>query len=66
VHQLWGSAVGSALLVWGGAELGRGLEYWRGVLGLVIMLVMVLAPSGVLGGLQMLRVRWMPPKGGHT
>jgi branched-chain amino acid transport system permease protein len=66
VHQLWGSAVGSVLLVWGGAELGRGLEYWRGVLGLVIMLVMVLAPSGVLGGLQMLRVRWMPPKGGHT
>ena len=66
VHQLWGSAVGSALLVWGGAELGRGLEYWRGVLGLVIMLVMVLAPSGVLGGLQMLRVRWMPPKGGRT
>ena len=34
------------------AELGRGLEYWRGVLGAVIMLVMVLSPSGVLGGLQ--------------
>jgi branched-chain amino acid transport system permease protein len=58
VHQLWGSAVGSALLVWGGAELGQGLDYWRGVLGLVIMLVMVLAPSGVLGGLQSLWVRW--------
>jgi len=52
VHQLWGSAVGSALLVWGGAELGQGLDYWRGVLGLVIMLVMVLAPSGVLGAVQ--------------
>jgi branched-chain amino acid transport system permease protein len=65
VHQLWGSAVGSALLVWGGAELGQGLEYWRGVLGLVIMGVMVLAPSGVLGGLQMLRVRWMPLQGGR-
>jgi len=35
-------------------------------LGLVIMLVMVLAPSGVQGGLQMLTVRWMPPKGGRT
>ena len=52
VHQLWGALVGSALLVWGGAELGRGLDYWRGVLGLVIMGVMVLSPSGVLGGLQ--------------
>jgi len=54
VHQLWGALVGSALLVWGGAELGRGLEYWRGVLGVVIMLVMVLSPSGVLGGVQTL------------
>lgn len=51
VHQLWGSLLGSALLVWGGAELGRGFEYWRGVLGLVIMLVMVLAPSGLMAGL---------------
>ena len=58
VHQLWGAALGSALLVWGGAELGQGLDYWRGVLGLVIMLVMVLAPSGVLGGLQMLLARF--------
>jgi branched-chain amino acid transport system permease protein len=58
VHQLWGAAVGSALLVWGGAELGQGLDYWRGALGLVIMLVMVLAPSGVLGGLQSLLAGW--------
>ena len=63
VHQLWGALVGSALLVWGGAELGRGLEYWRGVLGVVIMLVMVLSPSGVLGGLQALWLRWRPRKG---
>ncbi len=58
VHQLWGALVGSALLVWGGAELGRGLEYWRGVLGVVIMLVMVLSPSGVLGGVQAVWKRW--------
>jgi branched-chain amino acid transport system permease protein len=66
VHQLWGAAVGSALLVWGGAALGQGLEYWRGVLGLVIMGVMVLAPSGVLGGVQMLMARFVPPKGERT
>ena len=63
VHQLWGAAVGSALLVWGGAELGQGLDYWRGVLGLVIMAVMVLAPSGVLGGLQRGLARWGKAKG---
>ena len=58
VHHLWGALLGSVMLVWGGAELGRGLEYWRGVLGAVIMLVMVLSPSGVLGGLQSLWSRW--------
>ena len=52
VHQLWGAAVGSVLLVWGGAELGQGLDYWRGILGLVIMGVMVLAPGGVMGAWQ--------------
>lgn len=58
VHQLWGALVGSALLVWGGAELGQGLNYWRGVLGLVIMAVMLLSPSGVLGGLQAVWLRF--------
>ena len=57
VHQLWGAVLGSTLLVWGGAELGQGLDYWRGVLGVVIMVVMVLAPSGLAGGLQQLARR---------
>jgi branched-chain amino acid transport system permease protein len=61
VHQLWGALVGSALLVWGGAELGRGLDYWRGLLGLLIMGVMVLSPSGLLGGCQALWQRWRRP-----
>ena len=58
MHQLWGAVLGSALLVWGGAELGQGLDYWRGVLGVVIMVVMVLAPSGLAGGLQQAAQRW--------
>lgn len=49
VHQLWGAVVGSALLTYAGAELGRGVTYWRGLLGLFIMLIMVAAPSGLLG-----------------
>lgn len=58
VHQLWGAVLGSSLLVWGGAQLGQGLEYWRGVLGVLIMLVMVLAPSGLAGSLQQVVWRW--------
>jgi branched-chain amino acid transport system permease protein len=49
MHQLWGAAAGSAVLVWAGAELGRGFDYWRGALGLFVMLIMVLRPSGLLG-----------------
>jgi branched-chain amino acid transport system permease protein len=52
VHQLWGVAAGSAVLVWAGAELGRGFDYWRGALGLFVMLIMVVSPSGVMGFLH--------------
>ena len=60
VHQLWGVAAGAAVLVWAGAELGRNFEYWRGALGLFVMLIMVVAPSGLLAALQ----RLVPGTGG--
>ena len=59
VHQLWGAAVGSAVLIWASAELGSGVawlrDYWRGALGLFVMLIMVLSPSGLLGLRQSVR-----------
>jgi branched-chain amino acid transport system permease protein len=62
VHQLWGALAGSALLVWGGAELGQELSYWRGALGVLIMLVMALAPQGLVGGLASAWSVWRQPK----
>ncbi|WP_423837619.1 ABC transporter permease [Variovorax terrae] len=56
-HQLWGAAVGSAVLTWAGAELGGGFDYWRGALGVFVMLIMVLSPSGLLGRLVPLKRR---------
>jgi ABC-type branched-subunit amino acid transport system permease subunit len=32
-----------------GAEMTRHFEYWRGFLGLVIMLLVVFTPEGMLG-----------------
>ena len=52
VHQLWGAVAGSALLSFASAELGREITYWRGLLGLFIMLIMVAAPSGLLASLE--------------
>ena len=49
VHHLWGSLTGSIFLMGLGAEIGRYFEYWRGLLGLLIMMLMVLAPEGLLG-----------------
>lgn len=49
LHQLWGALAGALVLVVAGSELGRGFDYWRGALGLLVMAIMVWAPSGILG-----------------
>ena len=59
VHQLWGTVAGAVILVLAGSELGRDFEYWRGALGLLVMVIMVLAPSGLLGVRRAgLALRW--------
>ena len=59
VHQLWGAAVGSAVLTWASAELGSSVavlrDYWRGALGVFVMAIMLLSPSGLLGLLQRMK-----------
>ena len=55
LHHLWGAVVGSAVLSYASAELGREVMYWRGLLGLFIMLIMVAAPSGLLSLFNRLR-----------
>ncbi len=57
VHQLWGAVAGSLVLFGVSAELGRDLPYWRGLLGVVIMGVMVISPSGLLSWPGLIR-RW--------
>lgn len=49
VHHLWGSLAGSVFLKGLGAEMTRHFEYWRGFLGVVIMLLVVFSPEGILG-----------------
>ncbi|WP_341905146.1 ABC transporter permease [Polaromonas sp. YR568] len=57
VHQLWGAVAGSVVLSYAGAELGREVTYWRGLLGVFIMLIMVASPFGLLGVVTRLRSR---------
>jgi branched-chain amino acid transport system permease protein len=61
VHWLWGALFGSAVLTGMQAGLGQGLgalsDYWRGLLGLLVMAMMVAAPSGLGGLVGRLNVR---------
>lgn len=67
VHQLWGAAVGSAVLTGASAELGSSVaglrDYWRGALGVFVMGIMVLSPSGLLGLLRKRKATARPAAG---
>jgi len=62
VHHLLGALTGSVFLVGVGSEMGRHFEYWRGFLGLLIMLLMVFMPEGIWGW----RRRQTQVRGGHA
>jgi branched-chain amino acid transport system permease protein len=48
-QHLWGSVAGASVLLLANSELGRDFDYWRGALGVLVMVIMVLAPAGLLG-----------------
>ena len=49
LQHLWGSVAGASVLLLANSELGRDFDYWRGALGVLVMVIMVLAPAGLLG-----------------
>jgi branched-chain amino acid transport system permease protein len=54
VDTLTGPLVGAGLFTWLRDLLARETDYWRAALGLVILLVVVLFPQGLVGGLKLL------------
>jgi branched-chain amino acid transport system permease protein len=54
VDTLTGPLVGAGLFTWLRDFLARETDYWRAALGLVILLVVVLFPQGLVGGLKLL------------
>ncbi len=61
VHWVWGAVLGSAVLTLLQAQLSSGMgvlsDYWRGALGLLVMLMMVAAPSGLAGLVLRMRAK---------
>jgi branched-chain amino acid transport system permease protein len=58
VETLTGPVVGGALFTWLRDELSRRTDFWRAVLGLVILLIVLVFPQGLVGGVKALFLRW--------
>lgn len=49
VQTLAGPVVGAALFTWLQDEITRATEYWRAILGLVILVLVIVFPQGIAG-----------------
>ncbi len=58
VETLTGPVVGAGLFTWLRDVLARETDYWRAVFGIVILLIVLLFPQGLVGGLKALLGRW--------
>lgn len=58
VHTLAGPLVGAAVFTWLQDSIARSTDYWRALLGGVILLLVLLAPRGLVGTAGALRARW--------
>lgn len=60
LHTLLGPVVGAGLFTWMHDTIARETDYWRGMLGLAILLMVLLFPDGVVGSLKRcLPSRWL-------
>jgi len=57
VHAVSGPWVGAALFVWLQDTVARQTDYWRALLGIVMLALILVFPLGVAGGLKRLFVR---------
>ena len=57
VETLTGPIAGAAIFTWLRDEVARRTEVWRAVMGGVILLIVLLFPQGIVGGLKALWAR---------
>jgi branched-chain amino acid transport system permease protein len=58
VQTLVGPVVGAAIFTWLQDEIARATEYWRALLGLVILVLVVAFPQGIAGYVSLLLGRF--------
>ena len=62
VQTLAGPVVGAAAFTWLHDTVARNTEYWRALLGGIMLVLVLLAPQGIAGYAQLLWARFAPKK----
>jgi branched-chain amino acid transport system permease protein len=52
VQTLTGPVVGAAVLTWLQDTIARNTDYWRAMLGIAIVVIVLAFPQGIVGALQ--------------
>ncbi|GAA4000671.1 ABC transporter permease [Comamonas faecalis] len=63
VQTLAGPVAGAVGLTWLQDAVARGTDYWRAVLGAIILVLVLVFPQGLVGGAQQLWRRWAARRG---
>jgi len=58
IQTLAGPVVGAAAFTWLQDTLIRATDYWRALLGAVILVLVIAFPQGIAGGLVAVAARW--------
>ena len=61
VQTLAGPVVGAVTFTWLHDTVARNTDYWRAMLGAIILVLVLLFPQGVAGALKQLADRWRAP-----
>lgn len=62
VQTLAGPVVGAGAFTWLHDTVARNTEYWRGLLGVIMLVLVLLFPQGIAGFAQWLSARWISRK----
>jgi branched-chain amino acid transport system permease protein len=62
VQTLSGPVVGAAVFTWLQDTIARNTDYWRALLGITILVIVLAFPQGIVGGLR----AWFGPREGNA
>jgi branched-chain amino acid transport system permease protein len=66
LQTLVGPIVGAVTFTWLHDTVARNTDYWRAVLGGIILILVLLFPQGIVGFAQQLMLRLRGAKEGHS